>query len=323
MDLSIILGSIGVAVSGLFGIWGIYLALRKIKYPASLSFVHEQVIGLFDDVTSKLPNLAISYKDKQIESNVILINGYIANDGNKDISPHMIERDLTAVLPRKWKWLECKILSKPEELEITSNIKKNELSFGFGLFRRGESFSFQALIIVDIIENKKKIKSLVDKIEWSHRISDLGKINSIDLPYKKRSKIKILIPISAAIFYFSTAIFFVFSDSFKQPIINHMVPIDGEYKEAKIIPKLDGTAKIKIVDSDYEEIIDFKEYVKTTKIFPVMSQQKYANYIRAIMSILMFLSSLLMLYMGLETEIKKWRVKKLIRMSNKEKVNLE
>ena len=59
MSLGTVIGVIGIVVSAAFGIWGVFLALRKAKYPASLTFVREQVIGLFDDLARKLPNLNV------------------------------------------------------------------------------------------------------------------------------------------------------------------------------------------------------------------------------------------------------------------------
>jgi len=273
---------------------------------------------LFDDVASKLPNLSITYKDRQIDSKVLLINGYIANDGGKDISRAMVERTLSALLPEKWKWLECKILSAPEDLNVTSEItSEKELCFDFGLFRKGESFSFQALISIDDEINDKKTKALVDKIEWSHRISDLGKIAPIDLPYEKRSLFRYIISITAGLTYLVMSLFMLFSNSFERPVINYMAPINGEYIEVKFTPSLDGTAKLEAIEIDHEETVDLQSYFSTTRISPKISPQKNSQTYKIIMFAVTFFGGILMLYMGLEKDIKRLKVRKLIAASSK------
>lgn len=318
MDLSNVFGIIGIVVSFLFGVWGVYLAYKNAKSKASLAFVHEQVIGLFDDVASKLPNLSIKYKDRQIDSKVLLINGYIANDGGKDISRAMVERTLSALLPEKWKWLECKILSAPEDLSVTSEITlEKELCFEFGLFRKGESFSFQALISIDDEINPKKTKALIDKIEWSHRISDLGKVSSIDLPYEKKSLFRYIIPITVGLIYVVMSFFTLFSNSLERPVINYMVPVDGKYIEVKFTPELDGSAKLEAIEIEHEETVNLQQYFNTTKISPKISYQKNSQTFRLTMFVMTLFGGIFMLYMGLEKDIKKWKVRKLIAASNK------
>ena len=318
MNLSIVLGGVGVVVSTLFGVWGVYLALRKAKYPASLSFVHEQVIGLFADVASKLPNLSISYKNEQLDNNVILINGYIANDGTKDISPSMVERQLTAELPISWKWLECTVLSPKTELSVKSTINSDTvLSFQFGLFRRGESFSFQALIAVDVLDDNEKVQSIIDKISWNHRIADLGKIKSINLPFEKKPPRKYIMPILTGIIYMIMFFGVIFRDPTERAEINYILPIKGEYTEARLIPNLDGTAKIEAINSDYEEVVNLKDYLRVTKTSPKIVAKKDSIYVRLSMIALFLVGGFLMFYLGLEKDIKKWRIRKLIKVSNK------
>ncbi len=317
MDSSDIFGAIGIVVSFLFGAWGIYLALRKARYPASLSFVHEQVIGLFDDVASKIPNLSIIYKNHEIDSKVILVNGYLANDGSKDISPSMIEKQLAATLPNEWKWLECKLLSSAKDLNVTRSISsQTELCFDFGLFRKGESFSFQALISIDDATKVKKTKSLIDRIEWNHRIADLGRVKTIDLPYEKKPLVKYLVPVTAGLMYIIGGISLMFIDPITRPVINYMVPINGEYTEVRVIPKLDGTAKLKALNSDYEENIVLAEYLNTTRAIPKISALENSKYFDVALILMSLGGGVLMLFLGFEKDIKKWRVRKLVGASN-------
>ena len=66
MSFSDTLSIAGIAVSILFGLWGIYLAVRRAKYPASLTFVREQSVALLEDFAQKLPNLSVLYKDTPV-----------------------------------------------------------------------------------------------------------------------------------------------------------------------------------------------------------------------------------------------------------------
>lgn len=221
---------LGVVATIVFGVWGICLGMRKAKYPASISFIHEPVIGLFHDVTSKLPNLSITYKDSPVDSRVILVNGHIANDGAKDISPAMLEKQLVAVLPEEWRWLECKLLSKPKELNVTIQINSEvELGFDFGLFRKGESFSFQALISIDNAVDVKKNKSTIDKIDWRHRVANLGKIKAIILPHVKKRMINYVIPILGGVIYVAAGCMSMVNGPIERSSLNYMVPVDGNY----------------------------------------------------------------------------------------------
>jgi hypothetical protein len=143
MALSDALGLAGITVSTLFGIWGIYLALRRARYPASLTFVREQSVALLDDFATKLPNLLVIYKDTPINKSVVLISGYLANDGNIDIAPEMVERPLVCQLPGACTWLEFKITTTAAALQAESNLLgPSEVEFRLGLFRRDESFAF-------------------------------------------------------------------------------------------------------------------------------------------------------------------------------------
>lgn len=95
MRLSDLLSVIGIGVSILFGIWGVYLAVRRARYPASLTFVREQTVALLEDFAQKIPNLSLLYKDTPVEKNVVLISGYVVNDGAMDITREMTEQPLT------------------------------------------------------------------------------------------------------------------------------------------------------------------------------------------------------------------------------------
>lgn len=59
MSLSDTLSVIAIAISVLFGVWGI-LAVRRAKYSASLTFVREQSVALLEDFARKIPHLSVS-----------------------------------------------------------------------------------------------------------------------------------------------------------------------------------------------------------------------------------------------------------------------
>lgn len=182
MTLSDILSVAGILISVLFGAWGIYLSLRRKNYPASLTFVREQTVALLDDFATRIPNLSVLYKDTPVNKSVVLLSGYLVNDGNVDITPQMTERPLSCELPGSCSWLEFKLTGAAEALSATGNIKSPQtLELNFGLFRRDEAFSFQALALVGAEYAKKKPTALADALHWSHRIAGLGAIKTTTL----------------------------------------------------------------------------------------------------------------------------------------------
>jgi hypothetical protein len=113
--------------------------------------------------------LAVLYKDTPIDESIVLLSGYLVNDGNIDITPQMTERPLSCELPSGCSWLEFKLTGAAEALSATGEIKTPQvLDLQVGLFPRDEAFSFQALALVDVEYAKKKPTALAEALFDGH-----------------------------------------------------------------------------------------------------------------------------------------------------------
>lgn len=327
MNVSLLLGILGVIVSVIFGLWGIYLALRKAKYPASLTFVRDQALGLFDEVTGKIPNLKISYRESEIDHSLIFVNGFIVNDGSKDISPEMVEKNLLANVPKNYEWLECVITSKSNDLIVSSKVKDSQnLEFELGLFRRNEVFSFQAIALAKDKKSIVDIEKFESKINWKHRIENLGKVKKIQIPSLPKNNWKLwvnrIVGLTGSFLYILTGVLLLAGgDVFKlNTEIHHMVNNNGKYEEAIIKPKSNDEAVIKFIDSDKEIIVRLNEYSSENIIMPIISKKNgilHELFILELFILELFLigGGLFLLYLAFEKDYRKRKISKLIQPS--------
>jgi hypothetical protein len=75
---------IGIFISVIFGLIGIYLTIRS-KYSGRVTFVNEQTIELFDAIGNSLDKLAVTYNGSAVNENLVLLNGAFINSGKFDI----------------------------------------------------------------------------------------------------------------------------------------------------------------------------------------------------------------------------------------------
>ena len=209
MDNTTILSILGVAVSVLFGAWGIFLSIRN-RYPGRITYVKEQTIELFDSIGKNLPDLSITYKNQKVKENLVLINGAFLNTGKIDISPSLAETPITMSLPKEFKWLTAKVVSTSKDLTAKLDFKdENNVILTPSLFRCGEYIRIQALaevpMPIDNEDTSKEIKMgkhLEKALSFTHRIMntrkiDQRKINDQDV-YKKAKRSSIIL-LSASI----------------------------------------------------------------------------------------------------------------------------
>lgn len=178
-DLSQLLGYIGIFVTIIFGLWGIYVTIRN-KYFPQITFVLKKSIALFDTIVKNIPELSISYNGAPINQNLILIEAALVNTGKKDILPTMIEKPIYLSLPDYYKWIAGKIISTSNNIEATITLSDPTIVINSGLFKLNEYIIFQALLEVPNDNNVAKIEKKIDKIiKFSHRIADMRNIINI------------------------------------------------------------------------------------------------------------------------------------------------
>lgn len=321
-----VVGIIGIVVSALFGMWGVFLALRKKKYPASLAYVFEQSISLVDDFAQKIPNLDVNYKKLPLDKSVALLSGYLVNDGSTDITVDMTERPLVCNLPDDCEFLELDVTTKAKSLKANCEIlDKQRAMFNLGLFRRGESFSFQALVLLDDKHASFKKNEQLDDISWTHRIANLGKINTTHLPsHDGKSNrsiwIRRLIGIVGGTSYILMAalMFFAVGPMAPQPEIHYMVDVDGISIEHSFKPEKDGSLTVKNLDSGALEITTLDAYLEQHILRPVVSTKKKSIAAALILYCILIFSGIFMVYISLEKDIKIYRSRKLVSASRSE-----
>lgn len=326
MTLSDYLGVLGVVVSAVFGAWGVYLVLRRAKYPGSITFVRDQLVSLLEDVAHRIPNLAVRYKDTTVDSAVVLVSGYIVNDGSLDITTAMTEQPLRVALPGDCSWLEFNITTTAPSLKVEAVIvEKGETEFRFGLFRRDESFSFQALALLDQERAKKRARTLASDLKWSHRIAGLGSIKTLNMPDQPKRKRWVenfrrgmfLSFFGFYAFYGSSQLLGVGPIGTTPAILHDMT--DGA-KESTVLlsPKRDGTTVIRYLDSGTREEVDLNVRGKTATFRPKWSQKPYEFWPSGGTGLFLLISSLMFLHMGFAPDYRRYRVKKLVAASAKE-----
>lgn len=163
METSLLLGIIGILATTVFGVLSLYV-IKFRKKPGQITFLIEEVIGLFDSIVRNLPELSIKYQNEPIDQSVFLLKGCLINTGTKDITEAMMESELTISLSEGYKWLNAKQVSdSPPEVQL-SILKRVHLIFNMSLFRCGEYIRLEALVEVPAQENLlRKINLIVQR----------------------------------------------------------------------------------------------------------------------------------------------------------------
>jgi len=183
MDLSTFLAYLGIAVSALFGVWGIYLTIKQ-RHVVALTFFKDQSIALFDNIVKNLPELDVLYMKNPVTPNLVLFSGALVNTGRKDISHSMVEKPITAFLPKNFKWLTAKVTKTSDNVSVAIEKKDDQtIEIQTGLLRCGEFVRFQALAEVPLkLAAETGIDELLaESVVFDHRIEDAKKISKVNL----------------------------------------------------------------------------------------------------------------------------------------------
>lgn len=274
-----ILTIIGVIISLIFGVVGIYLAVRKQQYPGEITFIKESIVSLFGEIVEHIENLQITYKTQPIQRNLVLLKGHLLNTGSIDITQEKVKGNLTAILPEGYRWLESKIIATSSGLESNLSIyQENELSFDLGLFRRDETISFQALAQIPPAENEKKISDLFDKVLiWHHRIAETkNNIQKSTYHPPRFSKYDWYILITCIFLILFPITFFI--PQVRGINVNYEITTqDNQRILVRLVPNLKGPAEVTGVDTKYEEKINFEEFFLEYNPKPVLSVGKITD----------------------------------------------
>lgn len=187
MGPSLALTILGVAVTVVFGVWGIAVA---IKYSRSvrITFVFESAIALLSDVTQGIENLEVQFRGFPVSQNIVLIKGGFMNSGRRDITPDLVEKQLSLTLPEGFEWLECRLLDRSADLDFfVQGIESQSVQFGHGLWKTGEYVRLSALAAVPngLLGKRSAPGDLTKSIFFRNlrvdcRVADLKEVERVD-----------------------------------------------------------------------------------------------------------------------------------------------
>jgi hypothetical protein len=286
MDTSTLLAITGLSATVILGGFSIYLLFRTQKYPGRITFVKEACIGLFDAFVRNPTDLSILYQNKPVGENLVLLKGCFLNTGTKDISPEMIEKQISITLPEGYRWLAVTVVSTSSHVKSQAQIDNDrEIKFDSGLFRRREHISFEA--IAEVPDNRDTERSNTDPadaleaaMEFRHRITDTQKINKQEVQSNtQHRKYTILVWMSAS----QVSIMFIVLCMLGVLIWLKGMPADIHYLlnldesqsvEVTLTPRLNGNVDVKGVDTDYKETIPIETFFNDRKWQPISVARK-------------------------------------------------
>ena len=286
MTYSEILGIFGIIVSACFGIWGVALSLKRRKYPGEISFIEDHYIGLFDEIVANIKDLSVLYKNSSIDSSLVLFKGHLINSGSKDISPDMVGEELSANLPKHFRWLEAKIIKNSPKVKADIKLVSEEkIKFNLGLFRCSEFISFEALAEVpanrpveDIKDEKASIQ-FKNALFWEHRIADTGSIKSEQLPDKPKKtffatfrRVQLII-MTIVCLAFPFFIYFKVMPEASFSLQYEIVTENNNKLLVTLRPKSEGIATLKEVDGSTEMTVKIDQLFDKYKAKPVINKQ--------------------------------------------------
>jgi len=319
MQFQDFLAVFGVFVSLSFGAWGVYLALRKKKYPGELSFFEESCIGLFDEIVGSLSDLFIAYKEADVKHNLVLLKGYLFNSGSIDISSSMTNKQLSAVLPQDFKWLEAKVVKKSPNINCLVHIVNDTcLNFEIDLIRRNECIYFEALAEAP---NPKEEGESVSKyfrksISWDHRITDTAEVNCQNLPSENRNrnkkrnifrKINIVIICIMGIMFPTMLLTGILPSNSIQ--MHYFTKVEnGKEIQVKIKPMINGMATVKAIDGNWKIETNLREFVKSNELKPVVYESYFSKWADYLFVFMMPVMAMLMIFLESSEYLKRRKI---------------
>lgn len=263
---------LGISVSVIFGVVGIYLTVRS-RYSGAITFVNEQSIELFDAIGGSLEGLAITYNGSDVNDNLVLLNGAFINSGKSDITEDMVEEPITMILPEGFKWLSCRVIESKVKAQ-SCLVDDHSLAIETGLFRRGESVRFHALAqLPDNKDGDTSSEALTNSIIFNHRITNTQKINEVEVSLEKTNRRDRKIKSHGAVIYLLLIIFVVSFAFFmgKQKSIAYPYQIDDTHIENVVLSNGGGDfVLVTSVSSDFERKEKLQEIFKKINGTPTL-----------------------------------------------------
>lgn len=299
MSSEVLWSVIGISVSVVFGLVGIYLTLRS-RYSGRITFVDEQTIELFDSVGNTIEKLEVSYDGNLVSDNLVLLNGAFVNSGKSDITPEMVEQPISICLPEGYKWLSGNMVESNinAQLVIESDSK---LSIRTGLFRRNEFVRFHALAqLPNSTDNETNGSNLKQALTFSHRITNTSDIDTSELDERTVSKTylksKLTFPLIMLILTLGVGAYALYKG------VPHQIvyPIEFKHGSEQVLvkPLSEDLVRLVSVESDYEQEMSLGEYIRLKKGNPISIERNdyYILWVIGLQSLLLGLLVALVLF---------------------------
>ncbi len=175
------LGIFGTIVGLITAIPQIIKFFRRSK-PSVIHFVSTNV-SLLEPAKKNIDDLNITYKGKELNSNLYVYEAGIANVGGNDIQPASKGNSLKIILSDGYKFHDFQIVKKSKELELdfTKNQDETEIDIKIELLKRGEYFTYSSIIGGGAAPNGGVRASRFDdhKLELKMRAAGLSAIEKI------------------------------------------------------------------------------------------------------------------------------------------------
>lgn len=272
METSTVLTIIGIIASVIFGGTGIYIVFKR-RYSGEITFVKEDLIGLFDSIIRNLPELSILYNEEPVGQGLVLLKGAFLNTGSKDIAEVMVEEKLSLNLPKHYKWLTGKVVETSPKVQAILKVSERNIILESGLFRCNEYIRFEALTEVPINEGENlDIEEKLEKaLTITHRIADTKKVKMRELPDVRKSfrdfKKHLILPILVIILSLAIPLAFHFIGWPAET--NFLIHTnDNKTVKVRLVPRLDGTVKVIGVDQQYKEIVNASDFFQREGLKP-------------------------------------------------------
>ncbi|MDR0437917.1 MAG: hypothetical protein LBH22_06395 [Bacteroidales bacterium] len=187
--VSLIIAIIGLGI----GLPSVIIFFRQKN--TKLIYVERSQISIQEDFLKNFNDLSIKYKDTKISSNLIFVRGYIICDGSKDICTESNQIQIKS--QEKTKWIDFKIISKSEGLEVSYDSNNNIANINFDLLKSGEYLEFEGFVeLIEPIEDYKV------NLTFFHRIANIKAI-------EKLNTVRLKDKLSTPIFTMMLSLFFL------------------------------------------------------------------------------------------------------------------
>lgn len=279
MSTEMIWSVLGVSVSAIFGVVGVYLTIRS-RYPGKITFINEQTIELFDAIGNSINDLTVTYGGQQVNENLVLLNGAFINSGKTDITQSMVEQPITLKLPDGYKWLTGSVVKSNVVAELRK-IDDETISISTGLFRCGEYVKFHALAqLPDNADGDSNSQKFKKSIKFEHRITNTRNINETEVQSisssKKNLKRRGLPFLLLFIMVAGMAVSIIYKGIPKTMVYPYLVS-ENLTEKVRVKTTSEETVEISSIESEFETEEKFTDFV--TKINGSPSLDRSTGYI--------------------------------------------